>query len=309
LPYLLHTIDDQAQDGKTALSLAARRGDLAAVNLLLRYGANPNIYDNRGNGPLHSAACSTNWRCIPALLEYGADATHNNSRNESPVNYALFYADDPHYLQPLLDAGANVNNRDYNGDTPLITATYRAPPSAPVAAFGAVNCVDYLIRRGANLESCSSQGNTPVLNAVIHNNVGTLRVLLQYGADYHVRNLVGDTILHLAARHGDLATLRLLTDAALRDLDLDALNDDGYTPKETTRQRVSNIRGFDKAFDELLLSIATEIAMDSMAASTVITVSSYDDAVEYQVALRTPPEPEREEIPFSTPLIVLPAQL
>ena len=302
LPYLLHTINDVTWDGKTALSWACRRGDLAAVNLLLRHGADPSISDVRGNGPLHSAACSTEWRCITALLHYNADATYNNSRNESPVHYSLFYADDPHYLQPLLDAGADVNGRDYHGDTPLITATYRAPASPPVPAFGAINCVDYLIKRGANTELASAEGNTPLLNAIIHSNVGALLTLLHAGANYRVRNDAGDSVLHLAARHGDLATLRILMDAALQDLDLDALNNDGYTAKEVVRHRVKSVEGFAAAFNQLLLSIAAEIIPDSMVASTIITVSSYEDAIEYQVMVGAPFEEQSEDIEDKIPI-------
>jgi ankyrin repeat protein len=284
LTVLKDIIDEQAFDGKTALSWAARRGDLEAVNLLLSHGADPNIYDLRGNGPLHSAACSTNWRCIPALLEHGANARQNNSRNESPVNYALFYADDPHYLQPLLDAGADVNGRDYHGDTPLITATYRAPASPPVPAFGAVNCVDYLIQRGANTEFATAEGNTPLLNATSHGNCGAVLTLLQAGADHCVRNSAGDTMLHLVARHGDLALLKILMNMAakLQNLDIEAINHEGYTPKEAVGLRVKYVEGFAEHFEELLIKIAMEEGLDSMVASTIITIGSYDDAVEYQ---------------------------
>jgi ankyrin repeat protein len=285
LPYLLHIINETTWDGRTALAWACRRGDYDAVSLLLQHGADPGIYDIRGNGPLHCAACSTDWRCIEVLLEYNADVTHNNMRNESAVHYSLFYSDDPHYLKPLLDAGADVNGRDYHGDTPLITATYRAPASPVVAAFGATNCVDYLIQRGANTEIASAEGNTPLLNAIIHTNNGALGTLLERGADHRVRNDAGDTILHLAARHGDLATLQiLLKEASMLDgLEIDALNNVGCDPRDAIKQRAKTIEGFAQAFEELLLCLAAEAGLDSMVASTILTVSSYEDAVEYHV--------------------------
>jgi ankyrin repeat protein len=286
LPYLLHCINETTWDGRTALAWACRRGDYDAVQLLLRHGADPAIYDIRGNGPLHCAACSTDPRCIEALLSYNADVTHNNTRNESPIHYSLFYADDPHYLKPLLDAGADVNGRDYHGDTPLITATYRAPASPVVAAFGATNCVDYLIQRGANPEIASAEGNTPLLNAIIHTNNGAIRTLLAHGVEHRARNNAGDTILHLAARHGDLATLSILSDnvSSLEGLEIDALNNQGCDPREAIRQRTKVIEGFVAAFEELLLGIAAEAGLESMVASTILTVSSYEDAVEYHVS-------------------------
>jgi hypothetical protein len=91
-------------------------------------------------------------------------------------------------------------------------------------------------------------------------------------------------LLHLAARHGDLELVKILTDmtAKLQNLDIEAINNEGYTPKEVVGSRVKYVEGFAEAFEELLVKVAVEAGLDSMAASTVITVSEYEDAVEYQ---------------------------
>jgi ankyrin repeat protein len=43
------TIDSKDADGRTALSWAAAKGDADAVNILLEFGANPNVCSRRGN--------------------------------------------------------------------------------------------------------------------------------------------------------------------------------------------------------------------------------------------------------------------
>jgi hypothetical protein len=70
--------------------------------------------------------------------------------------------------------------------------------------------------------------------------------------------------------------------AKLQNLDIEAINNEGYTPKEVVGSRVKYVEGFAEAFEELLVKVAVEAGLDSMAASTVITVSEYEDAVEYQ---------------------------
>ncbi|MEO1295051.1 MAG: ankyrin repeat domain-containing protein [Cyanobacteria bacterium J06636_16] len=50
----------------------------------------------------------------------------------------------------LLDQGADINDRDVAGDTPLMEAV----------CIGAPELVELLIRRGADLNAISSQGKT-----------------------------------------------------------------------------------------------------------------------------------------------------
>lgn len=84
--------------------------------------------------------------------------------------------------------------------------------------------------------------------------------------------------------HGDLALLKILMSMAAKfqNLDIEAFNNEGYTRKEVVALRVKYVEGFAEAFEELLVTIAMEAGLDSMVASTVITIGSYEDAVEYQ---------------------------
>ena len=55
-----------------------------------------------------------------------------------------------------------------------------------------------LIRRGANVNVQGRFGVTPLMQAVIGNNIAVVRLLLTTGADPNLRNLRGDTALDLA---------------------------------------------------------------------------------------------------------------
>ena len=73
--------DARSQDrlGNTALSLAAKAGDLHSVKLLLAAGAEPNASDILGRTSLLAAAASGNPEIVRLLLQHGASvdaATH-----------------------------------------------------------------------------------------------------------------------------------------------------------------------------------------------------------------------------------------
>ncbi|KDQ11655.1 hypothetical protein BOTBODRAFT_114037, partial [Botryobasidium botryosum FD-172 SS1] len=82
----VHAVDDF---GRSPLFHAARDGSAAAVQLLLRAGADPHLRDKQSQTPLHLAVESPE----------GADA-----------------------VVALLKSGADVNALDGVGDTPLILA-------------------------------------------------------------------------------------------------------------------------------------------------------------------------------------------
>jgi len=105
--------------GRTALNQAAEDVDLQAAQILLAYGANPNHADARNQTPLHTL-------CQTAAL---GGAGKNGSSNE--VAFAA----------ALLGHGAQINARDWYGDTPL-----------SLAAMGNdVELVKLLLKHGADV--------------------------------------------------------------------------------------------------------------------------------------------------------------
>ena len=66
-------VDARDNMGLTPLHWAAQQGDDVSVEVLLKFGANPNIVDRCGLTALHWATCGGNGSCISQLLEAGAD--------------------------------------------------------------------------------------------------------------------------------------------------------------------------------------------------------------------------------------------
>ncbi|TYZ62594.1 hypothetical protein PybrP1_002354 [[Pythium] brassicae (nom. inval.)] len=119
LPALKAALEDPATDaaqrdpvhGQTALHIAVRFGQFAAVKLLCQ--TRPALLasrDNRQNSPLHLAAAKSR-RVTKFLLEQGADVAGTNARGQTPLGVHVLTArrDEPLVTEMLLQHGADPN--------------------------------------------------------------------------------------------------------------------------------------------------------------------------------------------------------
>ena len=90
----------------------------------------------------------------------------------------------------LVIAGADVNAKNSNEQTPLHVACYRDFSTSVVEA---------LLIAGANVNAKYNNGQTPLHLASNISDDSTVQVLLDAGADVNARNNNGQTPLHLAA--------------------------------------------------------------------------------------------------------------
>jgi ankyrin repeat protein len=84
-------VDFQDDNGWTALHFASQEGHIEIVRLLLEKGANPNLHDIHGNGPLWTAIMNSSGKLgiIELLLDAGADSAHKNKYDRSPIDIVL----------------------------------------------------------------------------------------------------------------------------------------------------------------------------------------------------------------------------
>lgn len=139
-----------AADGSSALIAAIVAGDVAAVRTLLEGGADPNRVGKGGETAVHAAAFADDPRLLEAVLAHGGDPdVRNTITGESPLARAIVGLG-PAQVRRLLDAGADPNAADRNGDTPLHAA-------GSVNAGGAILA---LLEAGARPMVRNSAGDT-----------------------------------------------------------------------------------------------------------------------------------------------------
>ncbi|XP_058277392.1 BRCA1-associated RING domain protein 1 isoform X2 [Hirundo rustica] len=82
------TIARRNYKGETLLHIASIKGDLAAVEQLLKNGADPNVKDNAGWTPLHEACNHGHREVAELLLRHRALVNTTGYQNDSPLHDA-----------------------------------------------------------------------------------------------------------------------------------------------------------------------------------------------------------------------------
>lgn len=165
------------------LDTAACAGDLAAVELLIKAGADVNAKDIFGSYPLHGAAEFGQDEVCQALLSSGANVNAVNVEGQSPLHYAA-RGGSPNTISLLIDAGANLNAVNEYGATPLVMAIYRHASDEESLGERLLVC-ETLIDAGADPKLAGEDGITPVYCAVSSSccDHDLLRLLVHRGAD------------------------------------------------------------------------------------------------------------------------------
>ncbi|QDU71998.1 ankyrin repeat domain-containing protein [Mucisphaera calidilacus] len=120
---------------RTALHLAASRGDTTIITQLLDAGAEIEVRDADGRSPLTNAAAAGHADALSLLIEREArvDAPDNAAR--TPLHHAI-RALSQGAVAVLLDAGANANHtipKDPENHTPLHRCVAEGEPALNIA--------------------------------------------------------------------------------------------------------------------------------------------------------------------------------
>ncbi|KAK3379075.1 ankyrin repeat-containing domain protein [Lasiosphaeria ovina] len=226
-------------NGRSPLCLAAMRGNLSAVKLLLRAGADVNLkVIKAGTTALHEACSSGRHEVVKVLLEAGALVNERTSNGLTPITVAARVSEGARIISLLIRHGANV----------------QAGPLQVAAATGNTAAVDILLGSGADINHRDWEGDTALFEAIIGRQHGTADLLLLKGIDYTNVNDNGRGLLHVLAGVGDMEMIRAFTDKKLRNLNTAAKDRTGKTPLQLLNER-DPTPALRKAFDELLDSV------------------------------------------------------
>jgi len=173
---------------------ASQRDDLAGVKKALVNGANVNARDFRQPGytSLMLASLNGNFEIVKLLVQAGANV---NAKNTDGNNALIFAVErmHPDIVKLLLINHANVNSENKEGWTALMLVSGCAMPGS-----GNFEIAGLLISNGAKVNAKNNNLDTPLIIAVSFGKLKILKFLIEKGADVNAKNKKGKTALDIA---------------------------------------------------------------------------------------------------------------
>ncbi len=171
------------EEGYTPLMYAARRGDLVAVRLLIKQGADVNLsHTEFGVTALTEAVTSRRFNIVNYLLGHGASINLRDKHGYTLLHRAVSDLD---MVKLLLSRGACISARTKSGGTPLHHA----------AGGSYLDTVKLLVAMGADINARDEEGQTPLVEAVSSKRISLIEWLIKHGAKVNARTRHGSTAL------------------------------------------------------------------------------------------------------------------
>jgi len=147
------------------------------VRFLIKRGADVRIRTTENNCcVLGEAARWANAEIVQLLIEYGADVNNVDTMGMTPLLYAATH-DNVEAAQMLIENGANLEARErYKGFTPLLYACHLLKPKI----------IPLLVEKGADLNAKDKKGKTPLGNACKKGGLEIVKYLVEHGAGLQV---------------------------------------------------------------------------------------------------------------------------
>ncbi|MBX2885378.1 MAG: ankyrin repeat domain-containing protein [Granulosicoccus sp.] len=176
-------LSETAENGKTALMSACKKGDLDLARRLLDLGADVNAKTQTNGTPFMFAVLGGHLEVARSLLDNGADihVAGSNGWTATTIAAAKGHVE---ILKWLVEQGADPQVRDVYRSTPLLRAVSNGFEQVAV----------YLLSLpDTDVDVQDESDNTPLHYAVGAADLPIIKLLVEHGADHTIENRKGQT--------------------------------------------------------------------------------------------------------------------
>ena len=207
---------------KTPLHVAARNGYISLIDYYLSLGTSlpPDI--------LFVAVTGWSSEVIRYLIEQGADASAGTTDGDTPLHLLVTKGGCVESIKILVRIGCDPRAQNLAGETPLHVAARHGsisvlkyfisqgvPLPHDILRTSASSTFRFLISKGVDVRCVAANVDMQLLHRALdfRNEMDCLecaKILVGAGWDPSLRNSVGQTPIHIAARHGHISIIQYL---------------------------------------------------------------------------------------------------
>eukprot|EP00066_Takifugu_rubripes_P019016 XP_011608282.1 PREDICTED: uveal autoantigen with coiled-coil domains and ankyrin repeats isoform X1 [Takifugu rubripes] len=174
-------------EGRSAFHLAATRGHLECLNLILGHNVDVTATDASGKNALHLSSRNGHSQCVQKLLQHNCPVGNVDLQGRTALHDAVM-AGCSSSVKLLCDGGTAVNASDFDGRTPLVLATQMCHP----------HICQLLLERGGDITIRDKQNKTALILGCEYGCKDAVEVLLKSGADVKAVDTLGHDAFHYA---------------------------------------------------------------------------------------------------------------
>ncbi len=190
------------------LFLSMGSGDIDYLRGLLEAGADPNAaMPGTGKTPL---MITEHAEIQELLLEFGADPGLTDNRGATALHYAVGAGDALQMIPRLIEKGAKINAiaQGWSQQTPFMMVSllyFQGDDSIRCAKV-----MRLLAEHGADIDTVDESGYTVLINAVVNDKPDLVRLMIELGADVDIKAKDGLSALDWAQELGFIDIAELL---------------------------------------------------------------------------------------------------
>lgn len=196
-------------EGKTAFHLAAAKGHVECLKVMVTHGVDVTAQDSSGHSALHIAAKNGHPEYIKKLLQYKSPTESVDNSGKTALHYAAAQGC-LQAVQILCEHKSPINLKDLDGNIPLLVAIQNGHSEA---------CL-FLLDHGADVNSRDKSGRTALMLACETGSANTVEALIKKEADLNLVDSLGHNALYYSKLSENAGIQSLLLSKVSQDADL-----------------------------------------------------------------------------------------